>query len=39
MQKVLIIEDEINMARFIELELQHEGFVTAVADDGRCEWQ
>jgi DNA-binding response OmpR family regulator len=35
MQKVLIIEDEINMARFIELELQHEGFVTAVADDGR----
>lgn len=35
MQKVLIIEDEINMARFIELELQHEGFNTTVADDGR----
>jgi DNA-binding response OmpR family regulator len=35
MQKVLLIEDEINMARFIELELQHEGFNTTVADDGR----
>lgn len=35
MQKILIIEDERNMARFIELELQHEGFMTALADDGR----
>jgi DNA-binding response OmpR family regulator len=35
MQKVLIVEDEKNMARFLELELEHEGFVTATAPDGR----
>lgn len=34
-QKVLIIEDEKNLARFVELELQHEGYRTRVYTDGR----
>lgn len=35
MKRVLFIEDERNMARFVELELRHEGFEVAVAYDGR----
>ncbi|MEO2075427.1 MAG: response regulator transcription factor [Bacillus sp. (in: firmicutes)] len=35
MQKILIIEDEKNLARFIELELNHEGYQTTVSTDGR----
>ncbi|QFT87842.1 Response regulator ArlR [Bacillus sp. THAF10] len=35
MCKVLIIEDEKNLARFIELELQYEGFQVASTYDGR----
>ncbi|WP_047152312.1 response regulator transcription factor [Aneurinibacillus tyrosinisolvens] len=35
MKKVLIIEDEENLARFIELELQYEGFAVEVAHEGR----
>jgi DNA-binding response OmpR family regulator len=35
MTKVLLVEDEVNMAKFIELELEHEGFVVTVAADGR----
>jgi DNA-binding response OmpR family regulator len=35
MKKVLIIEDEENLARFIELELKYEGFAVTVAYDGR----
>lgn len=35
MCKVLIIEDEKNLARFIELELQYEGFEVAASYDGR----
>ena len=35
MTKVLIVEDEANMAKFIELELEHEGFDVAAAADGR----
>lgn len=35
MTKVLIVEDEANMAKFIELELEHEGFTVAAAADGR----
>lgn len=35
MNKILIIEDEENLARFVELELQHEGYETTVADNGR----
>lgn len=33
--RVLIIEDEKNLARFVELELQHEGYETQVKHDGR----
>lgn len=35
MEKILIIEDELNMARFIELELIHEGYETKIEVDGR----
>lgn len=35
MCKVLIIEDEKNLARFIELELQYEGFTVSTSYDGR----
>ncbi|WP_025728528.1 response regulator transcription factor [Atopobacter phocae] len=34
-QRVLIIEDEKNLARFVELELQHEGYETQIAANGR----
>lgn len=34
-EKILIIEDEKNLARFVELELQHEGYETTVANNGR----
>lgn len=33
--KVLIVEDEAKIARFVELELKHEGYTVAVARDGR----
>lgn len=35
MNKILIIEDEKNLARFVELELKHEGYATEVRYDGR----
>ena len=35
MQKILLIEDEKNIARFIELELKHELFDVTVVHDGR----
>ncbi|MFM1652835.1 response regulator transcription factor [Brevibacillus sp. B_LB10_24] len=35
MNKVLVIEDEKNIARFIELELKHEGCSVTVVEDGR----
>jgi DNA-binding response OmpR family regulator len=35
MKKILLIEDEKNLARFIELELKHEGFTVTVAYDGK----
>ncbi|WP_269669445.1 response regulator transcription factor [Paenibacillus sp. GSMTC-2017] len=34
MKRILLIEDEANLARFIELELQHEGFAVTVASEG-----
>lgn len=34
-QRILIIEDEKNLARFIELELKHEGFETEIMYNGR----
>lgn len=33
--KVLIVEDEVKLARFVELELKHEGYEVFVANDGR----
>lgn len=33
--RILVIEDEVNIARFIELELQHEGYAVEKAFDGR----
>jgi len=34
-QKILIIEDEVKIARFLELELGHEGYETDQSHDGR----
>lgn len=34
-QKILVVEDEKKIARFLELELKHEQFVVTVAYDGR----
>lgn len=33
--KILIVEDEINIAEFVKLELEHEGYETDIAYDGR----
>ena len=33
--RILIVEDEEKMARFIELELSHEGYEVSKAADGR----
>ena len=35
MSKILIIEDEKNLARFVELELKHEGYEVEVHHNGR----
>ncbi|GAB6935386.1 MAG: response regulator transcription factor [Bacillota bacterium] len=34
-KRVLIVEDEVHLARFLQLELEHEGFRTHVCHDGR----
>lgn len=45
MSKILIVEDEVKIARFVTLELQHEGYEVRSAHDGRTglqlceEWQ
>ena len=45
MSKILVIEDEVRIARFVTLELEHEGYEVQAAHDGRsglklCEsWQ
>ncbi|MBQ8569639.1 MAG: response regulator transcription factor [Oscillospiraceae bacterium] len=33
--KILIVEDELQLARFVELELSHEGYIVGKAGDGR----
>jgi len=35
MKKILVIEDDVKIARFVELELQHEGFEVKTTYDGR----
>lgn len=35
MAKILIVEDESKIARFLELELKHEGYEVEIASDGR----
>ena len=35
MQKILIVEDEKKLARYLQLELMHEGYDIRVANDGR----
>ena len=34
-EKILIVEDEVKLARFVELELVHEGYSVDKAEDGR----
>ena len=34
-EKILIVEDESKIARFLELELKHEGYEVEIASDGR----
>lgn len=34
MNRILLVEDEYNFARFVELELKHEGYVVGLAYDG-----
>lgn len=34
--KILIVEDEARLARFMELELKHEGYEVAIAENGRA---
>lgn len=36
MQKIMIVEDEQKLARYLELELTHEGYETRTAHDGRA---
>ena len=33
--KILIVEDEWKIARFLQMELEHEGFVTSIENNGR----
>lgn len=35
MPEILVVEDETNLARFIELELSHEGYTVTAATDGQ----
>lgn len=36
MAKILVVEDEAKIARFVELELSHEGYQVGKAEDGRA---
>lgn len=35
MSKILVVEDDVKIARFVELELKHEGFEVQLVHDGR----
>ena len=39
MAKILIVEDEAKIARFLELELKHEGYEVDFAGDGRTGYE
>ncbi len=38
MARILIVEDEEKIARFVTLELEHEGYQVEHAADGRTAW-
>lgn len=38
-KKILVIEDEVKIARFLELELTHEGYQVDIAYDGRTGYE
>ena len=38
MARILIVEDEEKIARFVTLELEHEGYQVEHAADGRMKW-
>lgn len=35
MSKILVVEDEINLAKFVSLELEHEGYEVQIEENGR----
>ena len=37
--RVLIVEDERRIARFLQMELEHEGMNTAIEDNGRRAYE
>lgn len=39
MAKILVVEDEVKIARFVELELKYEGYEVTVAHDGRTGFE
>ncbi|MFA9559280.1 response regulator transcription factor [Evansella sp. AB-rgal1] len=38
-ERILVVEDEVNIARVIQLELEYEGYKIDVAEDGLIAWQ
>ncbi|MHA7963331.1 response regulator transcription factor [Paenibacillus sp. CAU 1782] len=38
-ERVLVVEDEAGIARILQLELEHEGYVVGVASDGRTGYE
>lgn len=39
MSKILVVEDEVKIARFLELELKYEGYEVEIATDGRAGFE
>ena len=39
MKKILIVEDEVKLARFLQLELKHEGYQVQTVNDGRLAYE
>lgn len=37
--RILIVEDELSIARILKLELEHEGYQTETASDGLKAWE